>query len=94
MPLIGPLLKTKMQATIFAALQKEFQSDIAKGGQYAADATAMHKKMAAAISEIALDIVDEITSNAMVMPGQSVVGVGGGIPGPVTANTVSPGQIK
>jgi|GEM_PF-5291099 len=93
MPLIASAMKSKMKESIYNGLKKNFGPAAAKGDQYDPVADEQWKKMADAISEIAADIVSEITSNAMVVPGQSIVGVGGGIPGPVSGSTVSPGQI-
>lgn len=88
MPLVGASLKAKFKDSIYNGLKREMGG--ANGG---ASADAFLQKLANAISDIAMDLVDELHSNAQVAPGQQVVGVGGGIPGPVTASTVSPGKI-
>jgi len=44
-------------------------------------------------SQLALAI-DTYIKSAQVNPGQVVIGTGGGVPGPVTAATVSPGQLS
>lgn len=87
MPLIAPEMKQKFQSRIHDGLKRVFATDTDS------QADAQWAKMADAISDIAMDIVTEITTNAIVVPGQQVVGVGGGIPGPVTGSTVTPGQI-
>jgi hypothetical protein len=84
MPLIGPTLKSKFKDTILSALKKEF-------GSSELDPSLV--KIASAVSEIAADIVDALHNDAMVAPGISIVGVGGGIPGPVSGATVAPGKI-
>ncbi len=94
MPLIGPAIKSKFKQSIYNGLKREFNSAASKGEGYGGVADEFWQKLAEAISDIALDMVEEITTNAMVMPGQTIVGVGGGIPGPVNGSTVSPGQIK
>lgn len=94
MPLIGPAIKSKFKKRIYDGLKKEFGSAASKGKDFPAVADEFWLKLAEAISGIAEDMVDEIQTNAMVLPGQSVVGAGGGVPGPMSGTTVSPGQIK
>jgi hypothetical protein len=48
-------------------------------------------KLANAISDIAMDIVEELTTNAQVVPGQKVIT--NGSPSTQTGSTVSPGRI-
>ena len=93
MPLVAAEMKAKFQSTIAAGLKRVYESDVSKGAGYEPVAAASWAKMADAISDIAMDIVTELTTNAQVLPGQSVVGVGGGVPGPVSGTTVSPGKI-
>jgi hypothetical protein len=93
MPLVGPAMKSKFQSTIHSALQREFGGAVAEGKNYPPIADEFWTKLASAISDIANDIVDEIHNNATVVPGQQVVGTGGGVPGPMTGSTVSPGTI-
>lgn len=87
MPLVAAEMKQKFQSRIHDGLKRAFGSDTDS------QADAQWAKMADAISDIAMDIVTELTTNAMVLPGQQIVGVGGGIPGPVSGATVTPGQI-
>lgn len=94
MPLVASAMKSKFKSTIHAGLKRVYASSASGGEGYSAIADAQWELLADAISDIAADIVTEITTNAMVVPGQQVVGVGGGIPGPVTGATVSPGMIK
>jgi hypothetical protein len=92
MPLIGPEMKSKFQKTIKDGLKREFSAVSATKG-YSAVAEAQWEKLANAISDIALDIVMEITTNAQVLPGIPIAGVGGGVPGPVSGATTAPGKI-
>lgn len=94
MPLVASEMKAKFRKTIKDGLKRVYASDVAKGKGYPPVAEESWDKMADAISDIAKDIVMEITTNAIVVPGQAVVGVGGGVPGPVSGTTVSPGMIK
>lgn len=87
MPLQGPHIKAKFAATIHAGLKREFGASAAKGEGYPPVADEFWLHLANAISDIAMDIVDEIHSNAQVAPGQQVVTTGG--PG----STASPGKI-
>lgn len=93
MPLQGPVLKQLMQQRIYQGLKRVFEADTSQGTNYDPVADAHWMKMADAISDAAMDIVSEIQGSAQVVPGQQVVGVGGGVPGPVTGATVSPGTI-
>jgi tRNA A37 threonylcarbamoyltransferase TsaD len=87
------LLKQKMKATIYNGLKAKFSSSTSKASGYTAIADEQWEKIADVISDIAADIVTEIMTNAEVLPGIAVVGVGGGVPGPVSGSTVSPGKI-
>jgi len=93
MPLIAPAIKAKFKDTIHSGLKREFSAAAGKGDGFPPVADEFWMKLADAISDIAMDLVTEMTTNAMVVPGQQVVGVGGGVPGPVTGSTVSPGKI-
>jgi hypothetical protein len=93
MPLIAPIMKTKFKKTIYNGLKKNFSDAASKGDGFPKVADEFWEKLADAISEIAADIVEEITTNAQVAPGISVVGAGGGVPGPMAGATVSPGKI-
>ena len=86
-------LKAKMKTSVYNGLKTQFSSAAGKGSGYSAIADENWNKIAEAVSEIAKDIVMEIMTNASVLPGQAVVGVGGGIPGPMTGSTTSPGKI-
>ena len=94
MPMQPDALKAKMKATIYNGMKAQFGGEVSKGAQYQAAADPMWEKMAEAISGIAADIVMEIVTNAMVMPGIAVVGAGGGVPGPMSGATTSPGKIS
>jgi len=93
MPMNPSALKAKMKQTIYNGLKAQFSSTAAKGTGFTGVADEQWQKVAEAISGIAADIVMEITMNAQVMPGIQVVGVGGGVPGPVQGSTVAPGKI-
>jgi hypothetical protein len=93
MPLVATEIKQKFQDRIHQGLKRAFNSDASKGQSYDPVADANWAKMADAISDIAMDLVTELTTNAMVVPGQQVVGTGGGVPGPMTGATITPGQI-
>jgi hypothetical protein len=91
-------LKAKIKATVYNGLKKEFGPAVQKGSGYSAAAEENWNKMAEAISGLAADIVTEITTNAMVLPGQAVVGIAAvtapGAPAPlVGCATASPGTI-
>lgn len=91
MPLVGPAMKAKFKDTIKAGLQREFSGEASKGQGYPPVAEEMWTKLADAISDIAMDIVTEIQTNAQVLPGQQVVTAGS--PTTQTGATVSPGKI-
>lgn len=91
MPLVAPAIKAKFTATIHAGLQREFSPAIAKGQNYPPLADEFWLHLANAISDIAMDIVDEIHNNAQVVPGQQVVTSGS--PTNHTGATASPGKI-
>ncbi len=80
MALIASALKKKLEQAILAGLQKEFAKEAGS------DPTS-HKRMAAAISNIAEVLVAAITSEAEVLPGTPTAG------GPAAQATVGPGKI-
>ena len=95
MPLVASAMKKKFKATIKDGLKREFGSAAGKGTDYPPIAEEQWDKLANAISDIAADIVSEITTNALVMPGQMVVGTFVGVgSGPTQGTTISPGNIK
>ena len=89
MALVAAVVKKKVEAALVSALAREFKEEIAQNSS----AAASHKKLAAAIADAAEVIVTEILTTCQVMPGQSVVGAGGGVPGPMSGSTVSPGTL-
>lgn len=91
MPLVGPEMKAKFQSTIHSGLKRVFSSASAGGTGYDPISDAQWAKMADAISDIAVDIVNEIQQNAQVVPGQQVVT--NGSPSTQAGQTVSPGKI-
>ncbi len=94
MPLIAPAIEAKLKDAIFSNLKEAMSPDISKGDGYESAANPQLEKLATAIAKaVAKVMVDALTNDAMVAPGQQIVGVGGGIPGPVQGATVSPGKI-
>lgn len=94
MPLIAPAIKNKFKLRIYNSLKREFASSSAKAKEYPMASDEQWLKMANAISDIAFDIVEEIQTNAMVVPGQVVAGAPP-VPGvPISGATTSPGNIK
>lgn len=91
MALVAPSIKAKFKDTIYSGLKREFSAAIARGENYPPIADEFWLKLANAISDIAMDIVDEIHSNAQVVPGQQVATTGS--PSAHTGTTVSPGKI-
>jgi len=93
-------LKSKIKETIYNGLKTQFGPAASKGDGYDSEANAQWQKMAEAISGIAADIIDEITSNAQVEPGISITGIANTIggpssqTGPVSGSTSSPGKIS
>ena len=87
MPLVAAEMKSKMKTAIAQGLARVHPDVLATAG-YADVSKAQFEKLADAISDIAMVIVEEITTNAIVVPGIPVSTSGG--PG----STVGPGQIK
>jgi len=87
-------MKARFQSRIHAGLQRVYNSYVAQGKNYPPIADQMWALLADAISDIAMDVVDEIQQNAEVVPGQSVLIPATSQPGaPSTGDTVSPGKI-
>jgi hypothetical protein len=86
-------MKAAFQARIYAGLQRVFGPEASEGTNYSPEAQKQWRMMADAISDLAMDLVTQIQTNAQVIPGIQVVGtsVTGG---PVTATTVTPGTIE
>lgn len=93
MPMVPAGLKSKLKQRIYNGLKKEFSSAASKGDGFPAVADEFWMKLAEGISGIAEDIIMEITQNAEVTAGIPIVGVGGGVPGPVSGSTTAPGKI-
>lgn len=90
MSLVGPAMKAKFKKTIEAGLAKNFP-DVSGTAEYGGVSKEMWTKIADAISDIALDIVEEITTKAEVAPGIAVTTQGG--PAAQAGQTVAPGKI-
>jgi len=86
MALNGPGLKAKMAKSIKAGLARNF-SDVSGTSGYSGISEAQWVKIADAVSDIALDIVLAMTTEAQVAPGIATAG------GPTNQVTVAPGQI-
>lgn len=91
MPLSGSSIKSKFKKTIYNGLKREFNAAASKGQNFPPIADDFWLKLADAISDIAMDMVDEIHQNAQVSPGQQVATTGS--PTNHTGATVSPGKI-
>ena len=91
MPMSPAALKSQMKETIYNALKKNFSASASQGANYDSVADENWKKIADSISEIAFDIVNEITSNAQVMSGIPVATAGS--PAAQTGVTTAPGNI-
>jgi len=87
MPLVGSALKAKMSERIFQGLKREF-ADVSATAGYSPVAEEHWKKLADAISDAALDIVTDIQTNAIVMPGIPLVA------GAFGGSTIGPGKIS
>lgn len=83
MALNGPALKAKMALSIKAGLKRNF-SDVSSTAGYAGISEAQWIKIADAVSDIALDIVLALTTQAQVAPG---------IPTVAGGTTTAPGKI-
>jgi len=91
MPLIANAMKAKFKKSIEDGLARNFQQ-VSSTAEYGGVSKEMWSKIADAISDIALDIVEEITTNAQVVPGIAVATTGG--PAAQTGATIAPGSIK
>lgn len=81
-------LKQNMELRIYNGLKAEFSASAAQGQGYTPIADEHWHKLAKAISGIAVDIVLEITTKALVNPGIATAG------GPSNQVTISPGTIS
>jgi hypothetical protein len=86
MPLIAPSIKEKFKTRILQGLQREYA-----GQNVPKDVMDSWAKIANAVSDIAIDLVVELTTNAQVVPGIPMVGTCA--VGPVAGSTVAPGKI-
>lgn len=84
MALSGDTLKAAMKSRLNASLNRVFASETGSNGTSAAD----RAKLADAISDIAMDIVTALTTEAQVLPGIPVITPVG--PG----STAGPGKIQ
>lgn len=91
MALNGKALKAKMSERIFQGMKRVY-GDVSATSGYSPIVEAQWKKLADAISDIAIDIVSDIQDNAEVKPGISVATTGS--PGAHTGNTTGTGKIS
>lgn len=77
-------LKAKMSASIYNGLKRNFSAAAGQASGYPAISEAQWLMLADAISDVALDIVLEIVTNAEVTAG---------IPTPIGGPTIAPGKI-
>lgn len=91
MPMNPANLKSKIKERVYNGLKSQFGSSASKGKGYSSVADENWKKIAEAISGIAVDIIMEISQNAEVMPGAQVVGAGP--TGPISGSTVTASKI-
>lgn len=83
----GAKLKKALEARIIAAMAREFKEEIAINN----DAAKAHRRMAAALSDIAMDIVMMLLSEVQVAPGIPVATAGS--PAAQAGSTTSPGKL-
>jgi hypothetical protein len=92
MPLNPTAMKAAFQATIQAGLQRVFEAEVSQATGYAPISQEHWAKIADAVSDIAMDIVTQITTNAEVLPGIPVATTGSAMA--QTGATTAPGQIQ
>ncbi len=94
MPLVAAVIEAKLTQEIYMNLKAAFAADAATAKGYPPEADEKHRKMAEAIAKgVAKVIVSELQTNAQVAPGIPIAGSGGGVVGPVSGVTTSPGKI-
>ncbi len=90
-------MKAEMKQRIYNGLKREFTASVSRGKGYPPIADGFWLKIADAISDIAMDIVNDIHNDAIVVPGQAVATVTApcipGVSVPTTGTTVAPGKI-
>lgn len=84
-------LKAAMKKSIKAGLERNFSSVSSTSG-YAGVSSEQWEKIADAVSDIALDIVDTLQMDAQVMPGIPVTTAGS--PSAQAGATTAPGKIS
>lgn len=84
MPLIDSKLKSEMKSRIYNSLVAQFSADVSIANGYTGIANIAWMKLADAISDAAIDIVNDIHNDAQVLPG---------IPTPI-GPTTGPGKIE
>lgn len=81
----GSKLKAEMKQRIYNGLVREFSGDVAKAAGFPPIANDVWMRLANAISDAAMDIVDDIHNDAQVQPG---IPIGGPF-----SSTIGPGKI-
>ena len=87
MALNAASMKAAFQIRIMNGLQRVYSSEVNQGSGYAGISQQQWAMLADAISDIAIDLVLQMQTEAEVLPGQSVVTNTG------AGSTVSPGKI-
>jgi orotate phosphoribosyltransferase-like protein len=89
MPLDPSTVAAALDPEIYNNLKEQFSSDVGQGSNYTGTADAQLQKIATAVAQaVAKVIVEQIKSNAQVLPGIATAG------GPTAQVTVSPGLIS
>jgi hypothetical protein len=88
-----PIVPAKLKAAMEVRVYNELKAAFAKDGAQSPDADKNWQAIAKAVSATAEDICLMLLTDVQVAPGQAVVGAGGGIPGPMSGATTSPGKL-
>ncbi len=91
MALVASKIKAKYKQRIYNGLKREFSQYTSPREGFPPIADEVWMKLADAISDVAIDLVEEIHTNAEVIPGILVDTTG--TPAHHTGKTVSPGKI-
>lgn len=81
-------LKSDIKKRVYNSMKKAMQPSVSAGKGYEETANSFMMKIADAMSDMAMDIVDAITKDAEVQPGIGVSTSGG------SGATTSPGKIQ
>jgi len=93
MPLVASEIKAKFRSRIHSGLKRVFLESASMGTNYPPVSDEFWEKLSDAISDIAMDLVEEIQTKAEVVPGIQVMTTdSAGDSG--TGATISPGKIQ